>query len=171
MSDERWRPIPGYEGTYEVSDLGRVRSVDRWVSRANGGQYRRRGKVLAAHPHPRAGYPLVKLKINNAVHSATTHALVMLAFVGPRPEGLEVCHNNGDPTDNRPANLRYDTRSENRRDSVRHGTHSETRKTRCRSGHPFDEVNTIRRSDGSRDCRICRRERSRASRARLRLAG
>jgi hypothetical protein len=53
--------------------------------------------------------------------SATVHSLVMLAFVGPRPDGLEVCHNNGVASDNRLSNLRYDTRSENNVDSSKHG--------------------------------------------------
>lgn len=48
--------------------------------------------------------------------------LVMLAFVGPRPDGLDVCHGNGNPADNRLENLRYGTRSENMRDALRHGT-------------------------------------------------
>jgi hypothetical protein len=50
------------------------------------------------------------------------HHLVLLAFVGPRPDGLICCHGNGDPTDNRPENLRWDTHSANSKDAIKHGT-------------------------------------------------
>ena len=50
------------------------------------------------------------------------HRLILEAFVGPCPEGMEACHNDGDPENNRPENLRWDTRAENCRDKIRHGT-------------------------------------------------
>lgn len=157
MTDERWLPIPDFDG-YEVSDIGRVRS------------YRRNpeGRLLRSHPLPHTGHFTVKLYADAVAVSARVHMLVMQAFVGAPPEGMEVCHNNGIPGDNRLENLRYASRSENIRDAVRHGTHNMTSKTHCKSGHPFDEANTIARSDGARDCRTCRYERTRASRVRLR---
>lgn len=155
MTDERWRPIPGFDG-YEVSDLGRVRSYQRDPA----------GRLLRSHPLPHTGHITVKLYRDNVAVSSRVHMLVMRAFVGPAPEGLEVCHNNGVPSDNRLSNLRYDTASANRLDAVLHGTHNMARKTHCKSGHAFDEANTIRRSDGARDCRTCRYERTRASRER-----
>ena len=48
---ERWRPVPGYVGCYEVSDQGRVRSVDRVITRRNGMRYRARGRVLRPALH------------------------------------------------------------------------------------------------------------------------
>lgn len=166
---EEWRAIPGYEGSYEVSGLGRVRSLDRWITCRDGSRRFFRGGMLRSHPHPYTGHLLIKLRIDGEVSHCRVHVLMMLAFVGPRPDGMEVCHNNGVPDDNRLANLRYGSNRENRLDSVLHGTHNMTRKTHCLSGHPFDEANTIRRTDGARDCRICRRERTRASRARRRV--
>lgn len=53
--------------------------------------------------------------------SMLVHTAVALAFLGPRPEGLDVCHNDGDPTNNRLDNLRYDTRTDNILDVYRLG--------------------------------------------------
>lgn len=167
---ERWKAIPGFEGYYEVSDFGRVRSLDRWVEQKRGRGYVRKGRILKVHPHPHTGHLLVKLKPNNVVAPCRVHVLVMRAFVGPPRRGLEVCHNNGIPDDNRLSNLRYGTTRENRLDAVIHGTHNMARKRHCKSGHPFDAINTINRRDGSRDCRTCRYERTRASRERRRVA-
>lgn len=165
---EHWRPIPGYGG-YEASNLGRIRSVDRWIYPRTGRRaYTREGQILRSHPHPHTRHMLVKLRQSNEVAHCRVHVLVMLAFAGPRPEGMEVCHNNGAAGDNRLSNLRYGTRSENRHDAVLHGTHNMTRKIECKSGHPFSEANTIVRPNGGRDCRICRYERTRASRQRKR---
>ena len=106
---EQWRPVVGYEGRYEVSDQGRVHSLV-----APGGP-----KFL--RPGSRKGYKLVRLYRRDASSKTwSVHRLVMNAFVGQMPEGLQTCHNNGDPADNRLSNLRYDTVSENARDRFRH---------------------------------------------------
>lgn len=91
----------------------------------------------------------------------------MEAFVGPCPEGMEVCHNNGDCTDNRLENLRYDTKSANMLDRVRHGTHHNANKTQCLRGHLFTEENTKRTAKGGRACRTCiaQKQRRRKTRA------
>lgn len=122
---EIWKPVPGFEG-YEVSNLGRVRSVDREVVQTSpwGGFIRRRlrGKILAPGSHP-DGHLLVNLSIGNKPHMRRVHCLVLLTFVGEPPAGMEGCHNNGKPTDNRLSNLRYDTPKGNNADKLRHGTH------------------------------------------------
>ena len=120
---EFWRDIPGYEGLYQVSSRGRVRSVDRVVvcagDRRRGPHVRRyRGCTLQPHNSGRTGLQVVLGKKGG---TRLVHALVALAFIGPRPEGCDICHNNGDNTDNRPENLRYCTRAENNRDIARHG--------------------------------------------------
>ena len=124
MSAERWRPIPGHEGAYEVSDLGRVRSLDRKVwfgasKRAAAHWQLVRGRLLrpglGSH-----GYLTVVLGREHGSH--LVHRLVLLAFEGPCPAQQEVCHGNGDRTDNRLCNLRYGTRTENILDAVAHGT-------------------------------------------------
>lgn len=158
MTDEHWRPVVGYEGTYEVSDRGRVRGVDRWIHYADGRRRLYRGQLMRPQPHPRSGHLTLRLVREASAQTAKVHALVMAAFVGPRPEGLEVCHRNGDPADNRLENLRYGSHGDNMYDSVTHGTHYESRRTHCPQRHPYDEVNT-RHYRGRRYCRVCHKER------------
>lgn len=119
---ELWKDIPNWEGWYQVSNLGRVRSVDR-ISIAGGVPAKYTGKVLAANP-TKAGYPLVSLVRPGKREYRTVHALVMRTFVGEPPKGQEVCHNNGVRTDCRLDNLRYDTRRNNSLDRRVHGTAS-----------------------------------------------
>jgi len=94
------------------------------------------------------------------------HRLVLEAFAGPCPDGMEACHGDGDPTNNRRLNLRWDTRSSNQLDTVRHGRHTNANRTHCVNGHAFTTENTyIYRNDAThRMCRTCHRERQAASR-------
>jgi hypothetical protein len=120
---EQWRAIPGWEGFYEVSDQGRVRSLDRWVNCSHGVK-RHRGRVLSPRKHP-GGYTAVQLSREGVTTQWLVHRLVMLAFEGPCPEGLEVAHQDGIKTDNRLSRLRYDTPRGNNADKIEHGTHRE----------------------------------------------
>jgi NUMOD4 motif-containing protein/HNH endonuclease len=99
---ERWRPVPGWESAYEVSSLGRVRSVDRVLSdgRAAG------GVILARSAHR---YPQVTLSDSWRTRRVAVHKLVKLAFTGP-PRGRQVRHLNDNPQDCRLANLKYGDR-------------------------------------------------------------
>jgi hypothetical protein len=163
MTTEEWRPVVGFEGYYEVSDQGRVRSVPRVVRCANGVHRRLPGVILA--PRPRAdGHLDASLCRGSLAVNHKVHQLVMAAFVGPRPAGLEVLHGNGDPTDNRRANLRYGTRSANALDAVAHGTHHWAAKTACPHGHPLAEPNLVpsKLARGYRNCLACSRERASA---------
>lgn len=103
-ANETWEPVVGYEQKYQVSDLGRVRSVDHWDGRRNV-----KGKVLSPG-NSRSGH--VSVSIGKG-HSRSVHQLVMESFRGPCPEGHEVLHGNHIPWDNRLDNLKYGTRSEN----------------------------------------------------------
>lgn len=122
---ETWRPVVGCEGCYEVSDLGRVRSLDRsdmWIQRVRGGgdalvTRTWKGKILRPGVASN-GYPTVALRLQ----TRTVHSLVARAFLGPRPEGLEICHSDGNRLNARLANLRYGTPQENAADSDVHGT-------------------------------------------------
>lgn len=119
---ENWKAIAGYEGYYEVSDQGRVRSLDRTVNFADGRQRFYAGRMCNSKAHE-AGYPLVLLSRGVALKRwALVHQLVAEAFLGPCPSGQEVCHENGVPVDVRLENLRYDTRKGNAADMQRHGT-------------------------------------------------
>jgi hypothetical protein len=119
---ETWRPVVGYEGLYEVSDHGRVRSVDRTFVNKMGVTHHRKGKVLKLNTH-RQGYRKAVLHRDNVPAHVLAHIIVAAAFLGPRPEGYCVCHNDGDPSNNHVGNLRYDTREGNMADKVKHGTH------------------------------------------------
>jgi hypothetical protein len=161
---ERWRPVPGY-GHYEVSDTGRVRSVDRWLPyrntfRLHRGRELRPGRLTSGHL-------AVHLHQDAVGRSIRVHQLVLAAFVGPPPMGHEVRHLDGDPSNNNLLNLTYGTRSENRYDEVRHGVHYFANRTHCPQGHPYDEENTYRPPSrpGSRHCRACARLRNQSEAA------
>lgn len=164
---EMWRSVPGWEGYYEVSSLGRVKSLTRTVQNRPGVFMTRRGRVLTPH-RTRDGYLVVWLTRENARTEYRIHRLVLSAFVGAEPEGTEGCHNDGDKTNNAVANLRWDTRSANTYDKVRHGAHPMSSKTHCPQGHPYDAENTYR-PPGRRErhCRTCRTEAKRRHAARL----
>jgi len=117
---ERWLPVVGYERLYEVSDLGRIRSLDR-VTRTN--QFRV-GKVLACSiDRASTGYRYARLSKDGVCVKVNIHVLVLTAFVGPRPSPRhEACHDDGDRTNAALSNLRWDTPEANHADRIRHGT-------------------------------------------------
>lgn len=158
---EKWLPVVGYEGSYEVSDQGRVRSVDRW--RTSGfSPYLVPGVLLK--PNLLGPYPIYMLRSPERSIRRRAHVLVAEAFIGPRPSGYDVCHNNGDRMDNRAANLRYDTHSANALDMIKHGTHASSGRTHCLRGHPIEDNWT--RSG----CRSCKNERDKQRRDEERIA-
>ena len=168
MSDatEEWRPIPDSDGLYEVSNLGRVRSLDRIVYRANGKAWRIRGRILAACPDG-CGYLQLRVKLFGKRETRKVHRLVLETFVGPRPEGMVGCHNNGNNQDNRLSNLRWDTLAGNAQDMKRHGTHFMSAKTHCIRGHEFTPENTnYGRKSGARLCKTCQQAQGREAYAR-----
>lgn len=118
---ERWKWVPGYEKYYKVSNLGRVKSVDRRVLGRNNKIQLRRGRFCSVRPMV-SGHLLVQLSKHGHAKDFCIHQLVMRAFVGPHPKGLMVCHNDGNPVNNKLTNLRYDTNQSNQMDRHRHGT-------------------------------------------------
>lgn len=105
MEQEEWRPVVGYEGSYEVSNLGRVKSLN----------YNHTGKedMLKLSPNDK-GYLQVKLYKNGEKSIRKVHQLVMMAFVGKCPTGHEIDHYDWNPTNNRLSNLSYQPNEVNR---------------------------------------------------------
>ena len=117
-----WKDIPGYEGRYQASTDGQIRSVDRYVRLVAHGKETKRlvkGQVLKPGRYCKTGH--LSVVLGHHTNGSPVHQLVALTFIGPRPAGCDVCHNDGDPTNNAVSNLRYDTRSENIKDVYRQG--------------------------------------------------
>lgn len=124
---EIWKDIKGYEGLYQVSNLGRVKSLERKV--------RHRGRLITIKEkylkvtisEYSNGYRRTSIGLHKGGKQDSTdvHTLVAEAFIGERPNAkAEIRHINGDATDNRLINLIYGSRSDNRIDMYRYGTKS-----------------------------------------------
>lgn len=118
MAHETWRDVAGYEGYYQVSDMGRVRSLDRTFKRADGSVATYKGRVLVPVGRP---YLHVCLSKNNRCNRMRIHRLVAQTFI-PNPNNLGyVDHINCIKTDNRASNLRWCTHAENTRYATENG--------------------------------------------------
>jgi hypothetical protein len=95
---------------------------------------------------------------DGTIRYAPVHHLVLEAFVGPRPEGMNGLHWDDDAMNNQLDNLRWGTDSDNQQDRVRNGRHYNTEKTECIHGHPFSPDNTYVKKNGARNCKTCRKE-------------
>lgn len=144
MKKEIWKPVPGYVGKYEVSSWGRVKSLSRVVEGKCG-----RGRRLYPERFKafdlNKGYHRVSLFKGSQRERMQVHVLVMLVFVGPKPEGMEVNHIDGNKLNNRLDNLEYCTRSENTQHALQLGLR---RSMRGENNHQavlnWDKVRAIR---------------------------
>lgn len=113
---EQWRPVPRWEGLYEVSDLGRIKSLRRALPDGRvRKEYVRTPAIKGRH------YARVLFCCGARQETAQVHHIVLTVFVGPRPDGLWGLHRNGDKSDNRLTNLYYGTPQQNADDRVAHG--------------------------------------------------
>lgn len=118
--DERWAAVPGHEGVYEVSDRGRVRSIG---AVSNWSRWKHYDGSLLKEATKTNGYKQVSLQVGGKPKAYLVHRLVLRAFAGDPPhKTLQACHQNGDKSDNRLCNLRWDTARANQRDRIAHGT-------------------------------------------------
>jgi hypothetical protein len=167
-SEREWRAIPGYEGSYEASSDGFIRSLNRIDGRGN----RLEGRILKGAIV--SGYMRVALCLPGRKREYSVHRLVMLAFTGPCPGGHEVLHGDGVRTNNNHSNLSYGTRGDNVRDSIRHGTNVNANKTHCIKGHEYTDANTYIIRPGmvipNRSCRKCTNDSGRRYRAKKKAA-
>lgn len=151
-----WLDVPGYEGLYKVSSDGDVWSHPRERTRG--------GILIPTWSKGRRGvYASVRLWKNKSRRTLYSHQLVLLAFRGPTPEGMESRHLDGDSTNNQISNLSYCTHQVNCVDIVDHGHYNShnKKKTHCPNGHEYSYTNKT----GRRICTPCGSETSRRNRA------
>ena len=144
--EEIWKPLLNWPG-YEVSNLGRVRSFKKRSGSCGEWTIAERPQRVLKPSLSRGngGYRQVRLSRDGRVRTCRVSSLVLRAFVGPRPDGMEVCHNDCNPVNDRLDNLRYDTRTGNRRDGV--GEHTVRRLTNKQAGE-MKQLATQGFSDG-----------------------
>lgn len=120
---ENWVPIKGYEDHYLVSDLGRIKSIDRYVSHRIGSDFKRlkKGILKAQTPHYKNKYLSVLLKVNQIEKRLFVHRLVAEHFIPNPANKAEVNHKFGDKNDNRACMLEWMTPLENTRHSIEIG--------------------------------------------------
>jgi hypothetical protein len=126
MSSDPWRPIADYEGLYEVSDRGEIRSLDRVLIKQNrrGGSYKahHKGRIMRLTPD-KDGYLQVSLCKNGLIKKRKVHKIVLETFDRPCPAGQETLHGAGGVSDNRwPENIKWGTHAENEFEKLESGT-------------------------------------------------
>jgi len=145
---ETWKDIPGYEGSYQISNTGRVRSLDRRINMDYGATRLHKGSVLTPQSQ-RSGHMYVSLKVDGIKKHMRIHRLVLLAFVGKPKKDEECLHLDGNPRNNNLVNLKWGTRKENMQQSVAHGTHGSLHASRKRKvfiqGVEYESVNKAAR--------------------------
>lgn len=161
---EKWLPVVGWESLYEVSNQGKVRSLDRRVDFPDGRKsYMKKGREMFLWK-AKSGHLTVRLNFEAKSKTFYVHRLVLEAFVGPCPEGMECLHGRNGVEDNSVSNLRWGTSSENNLDIKRDGNNQQLKKTHCPRGHKLSLPNLSSyplKKKGHRTCLSCERARAR----------
>jgi hypothetical protein len=158
-SVERWLPVTNWKDIYEVSDYGRVRSLDRWVPQRNRGPRFWSGCILEQYTLGE-GYKAVKLQLSGLRINRYVHSLVLEAFVSSCPVGQECLHGPNGQLDNTLANLSYGTRTQNMHDKRRDGTNYNSNRVYCPREHKLITPNLVQSHFPRRTCLACQRVRS-----------
>lgn len=132
---EEWKDVTGYEGYYEVSNLGRVRSLDRDTEIRQGVFITHKGRILKSKEN-KFGYPTVALSVKGAVKYKFVHRLVAGSFISPHLEGFQVNHIDGNKRNNRFDNLEWCTPSEN----IQHAFDTKLREGYKGEKHPSSKL-------------------------------
>ena len=143
---ESWKPVSGFEGRYEVSDAGHVRSLLR------------RKVMLKPGRGSSDGRPIVFLYAGGAASKRYVHDLVAQEFIGPKPPGHVVRHKDDDPWNNAASNLLYGTPAQNNQDMIDRLRHGMAKKAHCSKGHRYTPE-TSYWNGRQRVCRRCRADR------------
>jgi hypothetical protein len=124
--EETWKDIVGYEGAYQISNLGRIKTLPRILIRRNGSPQTIKPKIRK-NTLGNNGYYTLTLQVDGKkIRTEYIHQLLAKTFI-PNPENHpNVCHKNDIKTDNRLENLYWGTRKDNAEDSVRNGRHVNT---------------------------------------------
>lgn len=141
LNNETWKDIKGYENLYQVSNMGRVKSLKRLILSPTGNYYSKE-KIMTINPNDGIGYVKIRLFKNSKSKPVRIHRLVAEAFI-PNPENKkDINHKNGIKHDNRAENLEWATRSENETHSVKVlGKKHFTKKTMCvETGEVFNSI-------------------------------
>jgi hypothetical protein len=131
---EIWRAVPGYEGLYKVSSTGKVQRIGSLHPLKQGKNLQGRAQVTLSRDGVTVRYQV--------------HRLMLEAFTGPCPEGMECRHSDGDHTHNVIGNLAWGTHTENMQDKVKHGTHT-SGETHPNAKLTEADVKAIRASTGT----------------------
>lgn len=117
VEGEVWKDVKGYEGHYQVSNLGRIKSFKR-----------KEPRIFSRKLGAERRHLVISLLKNGLKLQKLIHRIVLETFIGPCPENMEACHNDGNPLNNKLNNLRWDTHKNNELDRIRHGTWGEGEK-------------------------------------------
>ena len=156
---EFWVPIVGYEGYYEVSNYGKVRSLDRTITvdRQSYSYDKRLKSIEKAIGLDGNGRPKVELDKYGKSHSINIHVLVAQHFVLGRKPGLIVCHKDGNEMNNHASNLYWGTYIENAQDTIKHGNNYHLNKELCPRKHKLQEPNLRTSNAKYRRCLSCKK--------------
>ncbi len=136
---EIWKPVVGYEGLYEVSSNGRVKSIDRVLIDRIGREKLFKGRILSTHLD-RYGYPICKLWMGSKGKTSTVHRLVAISFLENENNKPQVNHIDGNKENNSIDNLEWVTNSENDIHAFEIGLRTTRRGVDCNFTKLTDEV-------------------------------